>query len=108
MSADIKFRVPDSVRAGEPFEVKTLALAPPLADPAAGFDAAGLPIPHYVAFEAALDGRLVWRADLGPGVARDVTLSFFAVAHAPGTLALRWTLREGGVEERRAPVTVRS
>lgn len=107
MGADIKVRVADAVRAGEPFEVKTLALAPPLVDPNAGFDAAGLPIPHYVAFEALLDGRLAWRADLGPGVARDVAVSFFAVAGASGTLALRWTLREGGMEERRVPVTVR-
>ena len=105
--AEIKTRIPDLIRAGEPFEVKTLALAPPLADPDAGFDAAGVPIPYFVAFEARLDGRLVWRADLGPGVARTVGLNFFVTATGPGTLALRWSLREGGVEERSLPVVPR-
>lgn len=107
MAADIKIRLPDAIRAGRPFEVKTLALAPPLADPDAGFDAAGLPIPHYVGFEARLDGRLAWRAELGPGVSRNVAVAFFAVADRPGTLVLRWTLREGGVEERALTVAVR-
>ena len=105
--AEIKTRVADAIRAGEPFEVKTLALAPPLADPNAGFDAAGVPIPHYVAFEARLDGRLVWRVDLGPGVARNVALNFFVTASGPGTLALRWGLREGGAEERSLPILLR-
>jgi len=105
--AEIKTRIPDAVRAGEPFEVKTLALAPPLADADAGFDAAGVPIPHYVGFEARLDGRLVWRADLGPGVSRNVALNFFVTAERPGTLVLRWSLREGGAEERNLPVLPR-
>lgn len=96
----IKTRVPDLIRSGEPFEVKTLAMAPPLADADAEFDSSGAPIPHYVGFEARLDDRLVWRADLGPGVARHVALNFFATARRPGTLALRWRLREGGDEER--------
>ena len=105
--AEIKTRIPDAIRAGEPFEVKTLALAPPLADPDAGFDAAGVPIPHYDGFEARLDGRLVWRADLGPGVSRNVALAFFVTASGPGTLVLRWSLREGGAEERSLPIQPR-
>ena len=105
--AEIKTRVPDIIRVGEPFEVKTLALAPPLADPDAGFDAAGVPIPYFVAFEARLDGRLVWRAALGPGVSRNVGLNFFVTAERPGTLDLRWSLREGGSEERSLPILTR-
>ena len=105
--AEIKTRIPDLIRVGEPFEVKTLALAPPLADPDAGFDAAGVPIPYFVAFEARLDGRLVWRADLGPGVARNVGLNFFVTANGPGTLVLRWSLRDGSAEERALPIVVR-
>ena len=105
--AEIKTRIPDRIRAGEPFEVKTLALAPPLADPDTGFDAAGVPIPHYVGFEARLDGRLVWRADLGPGVSRNVALNFFVSADGPGALVLRWSLREGSTEERSLPILPR-
>ena len=105
--ADIKIRVPDGVRRGEPFEVKTLALAPPLADRAAEFDDAGIPIPHYVAFEARFGERLAWAATLGPGVARNVALSFFVTADRPGALALRWTLREGGCEERSVAIAPR-
>jgi|GEM_PF-2854825 len=105
--AEIKIRVPDRIRAGEPFEVKTLALAPPLADPGAEFDAAGLPIPHYVAFEATLDGRLAWRAELGPGVSRNVAIAFFVTADKAGTLTARWTLREGGIEERSVAIAPR-
>jgi hypothetical protein len=100
LSADIKIRIPDAIRPGESFVVKTLALAPPLDDPAAGFDAAGLPVPHFVAFDARLDGRLAWHADLGPGVSRDVALSFSLVADQRATVTLRWTLRDGGTEER--------
>jgi len=104
MALEIKARVPATVKAGEPFEVKTLALAPPLADPAAEFDAAGLPVPHFVGFEALLEDRLAWRIDLGPGVSRNINLSFFLTADHPGTLRLRWHLRDGATEERTFPL----
>ena len=94
MALEIKARVPGAVTAGEPFEVKALALAPPLADPADGFDAAGLPIPHYVGFEAWLDQRLAWRVELGPGVARNIISISGATGANPFAISLRSLQRE--------------
>ncbi len=99
--ADIKIRLSDPVRLGEFVEVKTLALAPALADPEAGFDAAGVPIPHYVGFEAAFAGRPLLRIDLEPGVSRDPMISFAFRLDRAGELLLRWTVRDGSAEERR-------
>ncbi len=105
--ADIRTHIPGDIRTDESFEVKTLALAPPLTNPNDEFDAAGLPIPHYVAFEARLADRLAWRIDLGPGVSRNVGLNFFVTADRPSILVLRWTLRDGGVDERSLQIVPR-
>jgi hypothetical protein len=105
--AEIKVRLPEVIRLGEPAEVKTLALAPPLPRGDAEFDAEGVPIPHYVGFEAEFDGRAVLRAALGPGLARDMMFTFAFRPDRPGTLLLRWRLRTGGIEERRLAVVPR-
>jgi hypothetical protein len=103
-AADIRIRLSGPAAPGGVVEVTTLALAPPLADPAAGFDADGLPVPHYVGFEAEFDGRPLWRAVLGPGVSREVMLVFSFRPDRPGALTLRWRRRDGGVETRQVAV----
>jgi|AGTN01.2.fsa_nt_gi Sulphur oxidation protein SoxZ. len=105
--AEIKIRIPDAIRAGESFEVKTLALAPPLASPDDEFDAAGIPVPHYVGLRADLDGTPVLAADFGTGVARNVMFSFFLTVERPADLTLQWRLRDGGTETRKIALAPR-
>jgi sulfur-oxidizing protein SoxZ len=104
--ADIRIRVPDKAAAGEVVEVKTLAQAPALADPAREFGPDGLPIPHYTRFAATFAGKPVIEVDLQPGVSRDVMLTFFVRVEQSGTLTLRWTRRDGGVETREAVISI--
>lgn len=104
--ADIRIRVPDKAARGEVVEVKTLAMAPPLDDPAREFGADGLPIPHYTRFAAAFAGKPVIEVDLQPGVSRNVMLSFFVRVEQGGTLTLRWTRRDGGAEVREAAIAL--
>ena len=90
--ADIRIRLPSTIHSGESVEVTTLALAPPLAEGESEFDAAGLPIPYYVAFEAEFDGHPLFSSFFGPD--------------RSGLLTLRWRRREGGSESREVPVVV--
>lgn len=103
---DIRIRVPERAKPGEVVEIKTLALAPALDDPAREFGADGLPIPHFVGFSASYLGQPVIEVDLQPGVSRDVMLGFFLRVERAGTLVLRWRLRDGTAEERSAAITL--
>jgi len=102
--AEIKIRLPDPIRRGDVVEVMTLALAPPLPNADAEFDADGIPIPHYVGFDAELDGRPLMRARFGPGISRNVMFSFSIKVERAGALTLRWTLRDGGFETRQVAI----
>lgn len=104
--ADIRIRVPAKAARGEVVEVKTLALAPALDDPAHEFGPDGLPIPHYVRFAATFAGQPVIDVDLQPGASRNVMLSFFVRVETAGTLVLRWTRRDGGVETREVAIAI--
>lgn len=104
--ADIRIRLPPTIHPGESVEVTTLALAPPLTEGESEFDAAGFPIPYYVAFEAEFDGHPLFSSLLGPGVSRHVMVSFFFAPDRSGLLILRWRRRDGGSESREVPVVV--
>lgn len=56
-------------------------------------DADGQLVPRDIAtrFEARLDGRLVFAADLYPAVAANPYLAFWLRADGPGELSLEWT-----------------
>jgi len=104
--ADIRIRLPSSIHAGEVVEVTTLAMAPPLTNADAEFDASGVPVPHYVGFEAEFEGRPLLRCVLGPGVSRHVMVGVSFKPDRSGHLTLRWLLREGGVETRQVAITL--
>ena len=98
---DIKIRIPEAIRLGEAFEVKTLAVAPPLPNADAEFDASGIPVPHFVGLTASFNGKPVLAVDFLPGTARNVLFVFSLKIDRPGGLILVWRLRDGGTEERR-------
>ena len=98
----VRIAVPEAVRKGEPFEVKTLITHP--METGRRPDALGKPIPQNLitAFACWLDGELAFAADLDTGIAANPYLSFFVRAERSGVLEFRWTGQNGfEVRERR-------
>ena len=87
----VRIAISEEIRAGEPFEVKTLITHP--METGRRPDALGNPIPQNLitAFTCHLDGRLVFEANLDTGIAANPYLGFFVSAERDGTLELRWT-----------------
>jgi len=104
--AEIKIRIPDTIRVGDIVEVMTLALAPALPNADAEFDANGIPIPHYSGIEVDYAASPLLRASFGPGISRNVMFSFSFKADRPGPLVLRWLLQSGGFETRQLPIAL--
>jgi len=89
--------VPARVRAGEPFEVRTLVSHPMETGHRA--DGAGGTIPRRIIrrFGCRLDGRLVFSAELHAAIAANPYLAFDLVAQASGRLEFTWEGDEGFV-----------
>jgi len=101
---EIKLRIPDRAAVGEVIEVRTLALAPAIDEEVFGPD--GLPVRIFRAFRCTFEGREVLRADLQPGMARDLALTFPFRVPGSGTLTLVWVLESGEELVRRHAVGV--
>ncbi len=91
----VRIAIPEEVRAGEPFEVKTLITHP--METGRRPDAFGNPIAQNLitTFSCHLDGQLVFQADLDTGIAANPYLSFFVSAERNGTLEFRWSGQRG-------------
>ena len=95
----VRIAIPQTIHAGEPFEVKTLITHP--METGRRPDALGNPIAQNLItqFTCHLDGTLVFEASLGTGIAANPYLGFFVSAERSGTLELRWT-GDGGFDVR--------
>jgi sulfur-oxidizing protein SoxZ len=87
--------LPPRIRAGEPFEVRTLIAHPMESGHRA--DGAGGTVPRRIIrrFTCRLDGRLVFSAELHPAIAANPSLAFDLVAQAGGRLDFTWEGDEG-------------
>jgi sulfur-oxidizing protein SoxZ len=103
---DIRTRIPNKVRRGEIVEVRTLVIAPALADPADGFGPDGVPIRVVRKFLAAFNGQTALDCEAQPGIARNFALTFPLKPPASGLLTLTWLLETGEAVERRVSIEV--
>ncbi len=85
-----RVKVPPSVSIGEVVEIKTLATH--IMETGNRKDAAGNIIPRDIihTFTATFEGRPVFSADLGPGIAANPYLAFYLKVPGPGALELVW------------------
>lgn len=95
MSVRARVTVPARIRAGEPFEVRTLIAHPMESGHRA--DGAGGTVPRRIIrrLTCRLDGRLVFGAELHPSIAANPYVAFDMVAAASGRLELVWEGDEG-------------
>lgn len=101
-----RIRVPQSVKKGEVFEVKTLVTH--AMESGQRRDAAGKVIPRKILnkFTCAYNGKEVIKVDLAPAIAANPLISFFVTATESGTLDFAWTDDDGSVIKESAKITV--
>jgi sulfur-oxidizing protein SoxZ len=87
---DGRLRVPESVKPGEPFEVRVLILHP--MENGFRHDAAGREIPVHIVNKVSCTygGREVFSVDLGTGISANPYLVFFVRAGGSGVLKVEW------------------
>lgn len=85
-----RIKIPSPVKAGELIEVKTLATH--VMETGNRKDPAGKTIPRDIihSFTATFEGREVFSATLGSGIAANPYIAFFLKVPGPGTLELTW------------------
>ncbi len=102
----IRLAVPETAKAGEVIEIKTL-IAHPMET---GFrrDAVGKAIPRDIItdFACLYNGEEVFRAAFQPAVAANPYLTFFTTAMDSGELVFVWTDQHGNTYTDTASITV--
>jgi sulfur-oxidizing protein SoxZ len=101
-----RIKVPESIRAGEIVEIKTLATH--VMETGNRKDAAGNKIPRDIihTFTATFEGEPVFAAELGSGIAANPYIAFFLKVPGPGTLELTWLDDRGGRTVEKVPLSV--
>lgn len=91
MSTKPRIKIPDSAKAGEVIEVKTLISH--IMETGQRKDKDGKTIPRNIinTFTASFNGRQVFQADLQPGISANPYLAFFMKVPGPGEFELSWT-----------------
>ena len=93
--AEARVKLPDKVKKGEPFEIKTLVSHPMETGQRKGADGKIVPRMIINKFVARLNGEEVFSADLAPAISANPYLSFFTVANAGGKLEFEWIDDQG-------------
>jgi sulfur-oxidizing protein SoxZ len=101
-----RIKVPESIKSGEVIEIKTLATH--IMETGNRKDAAGNKIPRDIihTFTATFEGREVFSAALGSGIAANPYIAFYLKVPGPGTLELTWLDDEGLKTIERVPLEV--
>lgn len=91
MTTKPRIKLPDSVKAGDVIEVKTLVTH--VMETGNRKDKDGKPIPRDIlnTFAATFGGQEVFRAELGPGISANPFISFQMRVPGPGTFEFSWT-----------------
>lgn len=102
----VRTAVPDSVRRGEVFELKTLISHP--MDNGFMFSRDGRRIPRHIIhrFEALYNGSLIFRAHWHEAVSTNPFISFHAVAEKSGRIEFKWYDDDGSVYTESADIEV--
>ncbi|WP_072393652.1 thiosulfate oxidation carrier complex protein SoxZ [Hyphomicrobium sp. CS1GBMeth3] len=91
-----RVRLPEEIQPGEIIEIK--ALITHVMETGNRKDSEGKPIPRNIihTFTAHLEGVLIFKAELGPGVSANPFLSFTLKVPGPGELRVSWLDDDGG------------
>ena len=104
--AEPRVKLPEKVKKGEVFEIKTLISHP--METGYRHDTNGQPIPRDIihTFVVRYNGEEVFRADLHPAIAANPFITFFTVATESGVIELTWTQDHGDPVMQKANITV--
>jgi sulfur-oxidizing protein SoxZ len=97
MSVKPRIRLPDSARAGDVIEVKTLIAHAMESGNRRNNDGSTIPRLLLNSFEARFGGREVFRASLHTGTAANPFISFFMRVPGPGEFEFTW-IEDGGAK----------
>ena len=106
MSLKPRIKLPETARAGDIIEVKTLISH--IMETGQRRDKDGKPIPRKIlnAFRATFEGQEVFAASLHPGTSANPYLVFNLKVPGPGELELTWTEDGGAVINERVKLNV--
>jgi sulfur-oxidizing protein SoxZ len=101
-----RIKLPDSVKAGDVIEVKTLIRH--VMETGNRHDKNGQPIPRDIinSFVAKFGGKEVFRAEFGPGISANPYLSFQMRVPGPGVVEITWTDDHGVATVATAPLNL--
>ena len=101
-----RVQLPEQAQRGEAFEVR-IAIQHPM-ETGFRYDHAGKPVPKNVinTLVARYNGKEIFRAEMGSGIAANPYLQFFTVAQASGEVEISWVDDAGVRGSERASITV--
>jgi sulfur-oxidizing protein SoxZ len=108
MAATPRVKVPEEVKKGEVFEIKTLI--PHQMESGQRKDKAGKVIPRMIInkFVCKYNGDVIFSVDLQPAISANPYFSFYAVATDSGELEFTWVDDQGKVYKTTAKIKVTS
>jgi sulfur-oxidizing protein SoxZ len=106
MTAKPRIKLPDTAKAGDVIEVKTLITH--VMETGNRKDKDGNPIPRDIlnTFVAKFGDQEVFRAELGPGISANPYISFQMRVPGPGTFEFSWTDDSGAKTVELTPLNV--
>lgn len=106
MGRNPRIKLPDTIKAGEVIEVKTVITH--VMETGNRHDKNGQRIPRDIinTFIAKFEGREVFRAEFGPGISANPYLAFEMRVPGPGTMEITWIDDHGASITATAPVNV--
>jgi len=102
-----KVKFPETAARGEIIEIKTLIDHDMESGQRKDMNGALLPRRIINRFTCALNGRVVFSAELHPGMSANPGLTFFITAHESGTLDFTWFDDDGSRYALSRPLTVK-
>ncbi len=101
-----RIKIPETAKAGEVIEIKTLATH--IMETGNRKDAKGKTIARDIihTFKATFAGKPVFSADLGPGIAANPYIAFYLKVPGPGALELTWLDDSGNKTVETVPLNV--
>ena len=104
--ANALISAPKKAKRGDTIEIKALISHPMETGYRSGANGTILPRNIIERFSARWNGDEIFRMAFSPAIAANPFVSFCAVAHESGTLALRWTGDQGFAVEETVAITV--
>ena len=106
MAANPRIKIPESAKAGDVIEVKTLITH--VMETGNRKDKDGRQISRDIlnTFVAKYAGSEVFRAELGPGISANPFISFQMRVPGPGTFEFSWTDDHGAITTETTPLNV--